>query len=143
MLYLSGGDTSEETRKRLEGLRADVGRLKALVPADKGSTVKILGVMPAYWLDLRGYNPPELAKSVAKPMLVLQGSRDYQVTTEDFENWKTALGSREDVELHLYPKLNHLFFEGQGLPTPNEYIQVHGSVAPYVIGDIAAWILKH
>ncbi len=143
VMYLSGGDTSEETRKRLEGLKADVARLKALVPADKGSTVKLLGAMPTYWLDLRGYNPPELAKSVAKPMLILQGSRDYQVTTEDFKNWKTALGSRQDVELHLYPKLNHFFFEGQGLPTPNEYIQIHGSVAPYVIGDIAAWILKH
>jgi dienelactone hydrolase len=143
MMYLVGSDTSEETKKRLEGIKADVARIKAFTPADKGSTIKILGAMPAYWLDLRGYNPPELAKTVAKPMLILQGGRDYQVTAEDFENWKAALGSRKDVEFHLYPKLNHLFFEGQGLPSPNEYVQVHDSVAPYVVEDIAAWILKH
>jgi dienelactone hydrolase len=140
---LSGGAVSEEDKKRLDGIKDAVAKIKALTDADKSSTVKLLGAMPGYWLDVRGYNPSELAKSVLRPMLILQGSRDYQVTTEDFENWKAALGSRKDVEFHLYPKLNHLFFEGQGLPTPNEYIQNHGSVAPYVIEDIATWILKH
>ena len=141
--YLAAGDTSEETKKKLDGIKAAVARIKAFTAADKGTVVKVLGAMPAYWLDLRGYEPAELAKSVSKPMLILQGSRDYQVTAEDFNNWKAALGSRNDVEFHLYPKLNHLFFEGQGFPSPNEYLQIHGSVAPYVVEDIAAWILRH
>ncbi len=47
------------------------------------------------------------------------------------------------MEFKLYPKLNHLFSEGQGLPTPNEYTLVHGSVAEYVVIDIAAWIKKN
>jgi uncharacterized protein len=140
---LAGGAVSEEDKNRLEGIKADVARIKALTAADLGSTVRLLGAMPAYWLDLRGYNPPELAKSVAKPMLILQGGRDYQVTAEDLENWKKALGSRKDVEFRLYPKLNHLFFEGQGVITPAEYVQRHGSVAPYVIDDIAGWIERH
>jgi dienelactone hydrolase len=139
---LAGGDVSEEDKKGLDRIKADVARIKAFTDADKTSTVKLLGAMPAYWLDVRGYNPPELAKSISKPMLILQGRRDYQVTEDDFESWKTALASRKDVEFHLYPKLNHLFFEGQGLPTPNEYVQIHGSVAPYVIDDIANWIRK-
>jgi uncharacterized protein len=143
IMYLSSGDTSEGTKKRLESINEAVAKIKAFTEADRGTTVKVLGAMPAYWLDVRGYNPPELAKTVSKPMLILQGSRDYQVTTEDFDNWRAALGSRRDVEFHLYPKLNHFFFEGQGLPTPNEYVQIHGSVAPYVIEDVAAWILKH
>ena len=142
IMYLAGGDTSEGTKTRLESFQKDVAKIKAFTEADRGTTVKVLGAMPTYWLDVRGYNPPELARTVSKPMLILQGSRDYQVTTEDFDNWKAALGSRKDVEFHLYPKLNHFFFEGRGLPTPNEYVQIHGSVAPYVIEDIAAWILK-
>jgi len=76
-------------------------------------------------------------------MLTLPGGRDLQVQVADFDNWKAALGSREDVEFRLYPKLNHFFFEGEGLITPLEYIQKHGSVAPYVIDDIAGWIAKH
>ncbi len=145
MTYLYGlaGDTlTNEDRKKLEGLEADVARIKALTEADRGSTTKILGAMPAYWLDVRGYDPPELAKKVRAPMLFLQGGRDYQVQTVDLDNWKAALGSRPDVEFRLYPKLNHLFYEGEGLLVPLEYMQKHGSVAPYVIDDIAAWIAK-
>lgn len=139
---LASGAVSEEDKKKLENIKAAVAKIKSLTDADKASTTKLLGAMPAYWLDLRGYDPPGMAKTVAKPMLILQGGRDYQVTTEDFENWKAALGGRKDVEFHLYPKLNHLFYEGEGILTPLEYVQKHGSVAGYVVEDIAAWILK-
>lgn len=139
---LAGGAVSEEDKKKLEDIKAAVANIKSLTDADKASTTKLLGAMPAYWLDVRGYDPPELAKTVKAPMLILQGGRDYQVTTEDFENWKKALGGRKDVEFHLYPKLNHLFYEGEGILTPLEYVQKHGSVAGYVVEDIAAWILK-
>ncbi len=140
---LAGGSLSEEDKKKLEDIKAAVAKIKALTDADKASTTKLLGAMPAYWLDVRGYDPPALAKTVKAPMLILQGGRDYQVQAVDLDNWKAALGSRKDVEFHLYPKLNHLFYEGEGLLTPLEYLQKHGSVAPYVIDDIAKWIAKH
>ena len=139
---LAGGAVSEEDKKKLQDIKDAVAKVKALTNTDISSTAKLLGAMPAYWLDIRGYDPPGMAKTVVKPMLILQGGRDYQVTTEDFENWKKALGGRKDVEFHLYPKLNHLFYEGEGILTPLEYLQKHGSVAPYVIEDIAAWLLK-
>ncbi len=139
---LAGGAVSEADKKKLQDIKDAVAKVKALTDADRSSTAKLLGAMPAYWLDLRGYDPPETAKAVREPMLFLQGERDYQVQTADLENWKKALGSRPDVEFHLYPKLNHLFYEGEGILTPLEYVQKHGSVAPYVIEDIAAWILK-
>jgi len=140
---LAGASVSEEDKKRLEAIKADVAKIQAFTEADRASTTMLFGAGAAYWLDLRGYDPPQMAKAVAKPMLILQGGRDYQVTAGDLENWKAALGSRPDVEFHLYPKVNHCFFEGQGLITPAEYTQVHGSVAPYVIGDVAAWIQRH
>ena len=140
---LAGGSVSEDDKKKLQDIKDAVAKVKALTDADASSTKKLLGAMPAYWLDLRGYDPPETAKTVAKPMLILQGGRDYQVTTEDFENWKAVMSSRKDVEFHLYPKLNHLFYEGEGVLTPLEYVQKHGSVASYVVEDITAWLLKH
>jgi hypothetical protein len=140
---LAGTNLSDDDKKKLEDIKAEVAKIKALTDADRGSTVKLVGAMPAYWLDLRGYNPPEAARSVKAPMLFLQGGRDYQVQAVDLDNWKAALGSRKDVEFHLYPKLNHLFYEGEGILTPLEYMQKHGSVAPYVVDDIAAWIGKH
>ncbi len=145
MEYLFGlsGPLTDESRKQLDDIKAAVAKIKALTDADKSSTAKLMGVMPAYWLDLRGYNPPELAKKVKKPMLFLQGERDYQVQTADLDLWKAALGSRKDVEFKLYPKLNHLFFAGEGPLTPLEYSQKHGSVLEEAVADIAAWILKH
>jgi hypothetical protein len=140
---LAGTPLSDENKKKLEDIKAGVARIKALTSADKGSTTKIVGAMPSYWLDLRGYNPPELAKSVKKPMLFLQGGRDYQVQTVDLDNWKAALGTRKDVEFRLYPKLNHLFYAGEGVLTPLEYTQKHGSITEEVVTDIAAWIGKY
>jgi len=145
MTYLLGldGETLADDKKQLEEIKAQVARINGLQEADAGSAERIINASPAYWLGLRGYYPPAVALQVEKPMLILQGSRDYQVTTEDFENWEKALEGRAGVEFKLYPKLNHLFFEGQGIPTPNEYTLQHGSVAEYVIADIAAFILKH
>ncbi len=144
MTYIFGldGEFSEEDKKQLEGIKEEIAKIKALRDSDRELGEKLLSAPPSYWLDLRGYSPHEVAIKVKKPLLILQGSRDYQVTIEDFENWKKALSDRSDVKFKLYPKLNHLFFEGQGIATPNEYLQVHASVAADVIADIAAFIKK-
>jgi hypothetical protein len=44
-----------------------------------------------------------------------------------------------NVTFKLYPKLNHLFIEGEDRSTPAEY-QHAGHVAEIVIRDIAEWI---
>ncbi len=72
-------------------------------------------------------------------ILVLHGERDYQVTMEDFARWKNALAERDDVKLISYPQLNHLFIEGQGKSTPQEYFSP-GNVAVAVLEDVAKWI---
>ncbi len=99
-----------------------------------------LDLHPAYWLALRGYQPAEVAKSLAMPILVLQGARDYQVTlTGDFPGWQKALGDKPNATLKVYPKLFHLFMPGEGQSTPQEYL-VEGHVSEEVIQDIARWI---
>ncbi len=104
----------------------------------KTSSILLPFSLPAkYWLSLKRYNQFITFKLIEKPALILQGERDYQVTVKDFKRWSTA--KRNNVELKLYPKLNHLFFEGEGLCTPQEYEQQR-NVAFYVIEDIAEWI---
>jgi fermentation-respiration switch protein FrsA (DUF1100 family) len=76
------------------------------------------------------------------PMLVLQGERDYQVSMKDFEGWKKALNGHDNVRFKSYPKLNHLFMEGEGKSQPKEY-GVPGHVSGDVIDEIAGWIKKH
>ncbi|MEP6571562.1 MAG: alpha/beta fold hydrolase [Gemmatimonadota bacterium] len=122
-------------------MREAAARVKALTPADSASTTAILGAPVRYWLDLRGYAPAESARAIRRPILVLQGERDYQVTMVDFANWKAALGSRSDVTFRSYADLNHLFVTGQGRSTPAEYQQA-GHVSQEVVTDIAAWTLR-
>ncbi len=93
----------------------------------------------SYWKDLDAYNPAQVAATVKRPMLILQGERDYQVSMTDFELWRRALGGRSDVTFKSYPALNHLFMAGVGKSTPSEYLTA-GHVADEVIEDIAAWI---
>jgi dienelactone hydrolase len=140
--YISNldGVVTDEEQAALDALATQVARVK-----DPQLSVQVLasdlplGIPAAYWLDLRGYSPPETAKSLAQPMLILQGGRDYQVTSADFDIWNKTLGARSDVQLKFYADLNHLFIAGQGPSTPAEY-QVPGHVSEQVINDIAAWI---
>jgi len=142
-IYSLDGSLSTNEMKQLEEIKAQIAKIKAFKDADAASEERILNASPKYWLDLRGYYPPEAAQKIARPILLLQGGRDYQVTTENLDNWKKALGSRKNVDFKLYPKLNHLFFEGQGVSTPNEYMQIQGSVAEYAVADIADFIRKY
>jgi uncharacterized protein len=143
MTYIIGlkGSLSDDDKKQLEEIRKQVDKVKNVKESDANSSETIFATPPSYWLDLRGYDPPEVARSLAQPMLVLQGERDYQVTMEDFGRWKAALGGKHKVEFKSYPKLNHLFIDGEGKSTPSEYDKA-GHVAEYVIDDIAGWMKK-
>ena len=118
-----------------------ITQVRALTPADVTAATLIFGAPAAYWLDLRGYDPPVVATQVKMPMLILQGERDYQVTMAEFARWKAALSGRTDVTFHSYPALNHLLIAGTGPSLPGEY-QVRGHVAEDVVRDMASWITR-
>jgi uncharacterized protein len=134
------GTISEEEKAHLAEMEKQISRINALDPAKDIPGERIMNAFPAYWLDLRGYDPPAEIINDVRPLFILQGGRDYQVTKKDFENWKKDLEEREKTAFKLYPKCNHLFMEGEGLSTPNEYLYTAGHVAEDVIADIADWI---
>jgi dienelactone hydrolase len=138
-IFSLGGGPTEEQQKQLEQIRAQVARVKHLRETPAAPADLPLGVPAAYWLDLQDYDPPAVAKTLSQPMLILQGGRDYQVTREDFRRWQDALSFRREATFKVYPKLNHLFIEGEGQITPAEY-QTPGHISQQVIEDIANWI---
>lgn len=140
LLSLDGEITPSEREKIAEIERQiatlrDPAKLAAAGPSDLP-----LGLPAAYWKDLQGWRPAEAARAIDRPMLVLQGGRDYQVTMADFAQWKAALGSSDRVTFKVYPRLDHLFMEGEGPSTPADYARP-GHVSKEVVDDIAAWIL--
>ncbi|MEO3862799.1 alpha/beta fold hydrolase [Acrocarpospora sp. B8E8] len=98
------------------------------------------GYSGAYWLDLRGYDPVATAAALDKPMLILQGGRDYQVTVkDDLSRWQAGLAHRRDVTIRVYDADDHMFFSGTGPSTPGDY-ESPQHLDPAVITDIAEWL---
>jgi fermentation-respiration switch protein FrsA (DUF1100 family) len=99
-----------------------------------------MNVPASYWLDLRGYDPAGAARDLERPLLILQGGRDYQVTEDDFAGWQTALAGVDGVAFRFYPDLNHYFVPGEGPGSPEEDYATAGHVDGAVVEEIAAWI---
>ena len=98
------------------------------------------GVPAPYWLDLRGYDPAATAADLDKPILIVQGGRDYQVTlADDLAGWKAALDGRPGVTIRVYDADNHLFVPGSGPSGPAEY-ETPQHMDPAVVAEIADWL---
>lgn len=135
---LPGADTAA-VRRQQRMVTPMIERVRRLTPADTGSLYLNIGAPAMYWLDLAAYSSARMLRSMTIPALVMQGGRDYQVTTEQLDHWLTVLGSRRGVEVRRYPMLNHLFIAGTGPGSPAEYA-VPANVEAQVLDDIAAWI---
>jgi fermentation-respiration switch protein FrsA (DUF1100 family) len=137
-------DSPKNGREELDAIATQVARVKD--PGFSASTPVVdlpLGLTPAYWFYLNDYNQVATAQAIEMPMLILQGERDYQVLAEkDFTGWQTGLQGKPNVTFILYPDLNHLFIQGTGKSTPDEY-NFPGHVSQQVIDDIVSWIEQY
>jgi len=137
--------TSEQTpenQKQIEKAQAIAAQVES--PSLKpDATVDFFGsqIPGSYFLDLRNYDPAKVAAGLKIPILVLQGGRDYQVTSADFELWKKELANDPRATFKFYPPYTHLFNAGAGSgpPSPQDYA-VPGHVGEDVINDITHWI---
>ncbi len=121
-----------QMKKKIEAVRKH-----ELKPADS----VLGGDTAAYWYDFLerdGEVPIRLAASLPCRILVIQGGRDYQVTTEDFKLWQSGLAKHPDATCRLFDNLNHLMAPGAGKATPAEYGH-ENFVDPPVIDLISEW----
>ena len=126
------------TPKQLDKVKQEVAKIKKLEAGDTDLPPQ-LGLPVAYWLDLQGYDAGADANKLGIPMLILQGSRDFQVPSAEFSAWKLRAGGRNNVTAKAYPSLNHLFVAGEGKSTEEEY-KKPGHVSAEVIDDIAKFV---
>ncbi|HEU5378961.1 MAG TPA: alpha/beta fold hydrolase [Ktedonobacteraceae bacterium] len=139
--YLARLSPSPESEAAVETMARQAALVDSpeLSSATPGSSLPF-GLSGAYWLDLRSYDPVSTAAVLDKPMFILQGGRDYQVTVEDdLPRWREGLGQRPEVTIRVYDADNHLFFSGTGPSMPAEY-NLAQHVDPAVVADIAAWL---
>lgn len=96
-------------------------------------------VQATYWIWLNNYPHVKMAKKMKQPLVFFQGGRDYQVSDENFELWKSSLTKKKNVSYQYYKKLNHIFFEGETESTYSEYF-AKGNIPAYLVQDMIIWL---
>lgn len=141
--YLADVGSGDDMSAAVDSIARQAARVEAadLSPATPAADL-LFGWSAAYWLDLREYDQVAVAAAVDKPMLILQGRRDYQVTVDgDLPRWQAGLAGRPDVTVRIYDGEDHLFFTGAGTSTPIDYERPQ-HVDRAVVADIAEWLMR-
>ena len=98
-----------------------------------------------YFKEMGEHQASEYLLKLKKPILIMQGEKDFQATPEkDLAAYKELLKDKENVTFKLYENLNHLFVNsvyGNIMKAMKEY-KVEQHIGENVIKDLADWILN-
>ncbi len=133
--------TEQQKNVLLAQVEAEIEKTKKI---DENGNNIILDAPTSYWKSLSAIDNIALVKKLTVPMLILQGSADFQVYTDtDYKLWQTTLMDHTNVTYHLYDGLSHEFMPNQlsknGAPDITVY-NAPNHVDPQVITDIAVWV---
>ena len=97
-----------------------------------------------YFKEMGQPTVEEWLQKTRKPMLVMQGEKDFQVKASvDFEMYRRLLGDRDNVTFRLYPGLNHAFVPARfdSIADAKKEFTPERHIGPQVLDDLADWIL--
>jgi len=113
------------------------------LPDDEAKKTAMSGAAAYYYKEMDKYPVSEYIQNITAPFLILQGSKDVQVSVDkDFEAYKELFDGRTNATFKLYEGLNHLFMPSTGANITNimdEY-KIPSHVDNQVLKDIADWI---
>lgn len=146
MIPLSGKLTRFILEKQLKTLEATFQGLYDLSD-EEAKTKKMGGGTTLYYFKEMGEHPVEdYLKHLTKPVLVLQGGKDFQVKADvDYVLYQQLLKDHPDADFRLYENLNHCFVPsvyGRIDKAKQEYA-VEQHIGDDVIADITNWIHGH
>lgn len=96
-----------------------------------------------FLIDAFSYNPSQLISTISKPVLVLQGQRDLQVSEADARQLKAA---NPQASLIILPNMNHVMKEvTSNDPKANiaSYAEPSLPLAPSLIDSIGHFLIHH
>lgn len=130
-------------KKQVEKFAAMFGGMYQLSD-EEAKKRKMGGGTTLYYFKEMGEHPASgYLLTTGKPILILQGEKDFQATAEkDFAAYKQLLDRKENVTFRLYENLNHAFVPsvyGDIMKAKQEY-NVEQHISEEVIADIAIWI---
>lgn len=130
----------EEVRESsIELVQQEMDRMEAVFKQQTDEMQnEVLFGLPAYYLfEMQTVDAIETIKELKLPILILQGSGDFQVTPEmGLEAYEAGLGEAEYVTYRLYEGLNHVFtasVETQSLADYDEPLNADEAVIKDII----------
>ena len=140
--YIYSLDTTQKALKNeMIAMKQKVKNVKMITTESSFSTQELPLYLPqSYWLSLAKNAPDLFLAKMNKPILVLQGERDYKVTMQDFLEMKSFLGNK--AHFVSYPTLNHIFLEGKLKKSVPLEEFVPSQIPNYVFKDIADFIFS-
>ncbi|MBR5795731.1 MAG: alpha/beta fold hydrolase [Erysipelotrichaceae bacterium] len=101
------------------------------------------GTTAYYFKEMLNYPTAELLRNTDKPVLILQGDADFQVSVKkDYELYQQICVGKENVSFKLYEGLNHAFvpyISKDITKAKNEY-NVERHIPEYVMMDMVEWM---
>ena len=96
-----------------------------------------------YFKEMGEHSAPSYLAVCEKPILIMQGEKDFQSTAEkDFAAYKQLLAGRSNITFRLYENLSHAFVPsvyGDIMKAKQEY-NVEQHIGENVTVDIANWV---
>lgn len=96
-----------------------------------------------FLIDLIARDPARMLAQISKPVLVIQGTKDLQVSTDDARRLAEA---RSDVALSFLPNVNHVLKAVPGDDIAANFAAYENPdlpLAPGIAGEIANFIQEH
>ena len=130
------GVVTEDEKSRINRFKSRAALIASLAA---GKTVSDDSrVRLTYQVDLAGYRPEEVARTLRIPLLALFGNRDAKLHFDEPKAWILSVFHRRDAAFRMYRHHTHDMFDVRTLTGPDTRLQGH--VSQEVISDIVAWI---
>jgi dienelactone hydrolase len=144
-LKTSGGLINWLVTKQMKKMLPKLDNIYSMSDEEARNTSTMGGITALYYKDMGKKRVSEYLESSTKPVLVMHGEADFQVSVEkDFNEYKRILQNHPNASFKLYPNLNHTFMQsvcGEIKTAKKEYSKPQ-NVPDYVTTDMAEWINK-
>lgn len=102
------------------------------------SSVFSIDIQP-FMINWMQYNPTEIISELKIPVLIVNGTKDLQVSEDEAQLLKDA---NEDSELKIIENMNHVLFEieGDDLENSKSYNEAFREISPELIESIVEFI---
>ncbi|HKM06476.1 MAG TPA: alpha/beta fold hydrolase [Sphaerochaeta sp.] len=140
-IYATALDESRTLEERKESV---LQTLMAMGLPLEAASAQIPALFSAWYLTFLTLNPADYLQRLAIPVMILNGTKDTQVSaTLNVPAIEAALlsGGNTLYTTKVYEGLNHLF-QPATTGAPDEYGTIETTIDPQVLEDISSWIVQ-